>query len=87
MTAYARSPEYSHTFAGADRIEPLTGIRRFAALAVFFSRSPVGDKSGFDVTFPCLLGGYQGVEFALEDPRLAWFALDEIEFRFAVLKG
>jgi len=36
-------------------------------------------KSGFDVTFPYyfrrdFLGGYQGVEFALEDLRLRWFA-------------
>jgi peptidoglycan/LPS O-acetylase OafA/YrhL len=34
---FRSSPEYAHTFAGRPRIEPLTGLRWFAALLVFFS--------------------------------------------------
>jgi hypothetical protein len=34
MSSFARNPEDSQTFAGASRIEALTGLRWFAALAV-----------------------------------------------------
>jgi peptidoglycan/LPS O-acetylase OafA/YrhL len=60
MARYAHNSEYSQTFAGASRIEPLTGIRWFAALAVFFSHYPVGD--GTPAWLRCFfLSGYMGV--------------------------
>src|SRR5262249_36047950 len=54
------NPEHSQTFAGAARIPPLTGIRWFAALAVFCSHYPVG--SGDPAWVRCFfLSGYMGV--------------------------
>ena len=57
---YSESPEYHRTFAGRPRIEPLTGVRWFAALMVFFSHfSPSDDLSVYLRTF--FASGYMGV--------------------------
>jgi peptidoglycan/LPS O-acetylase OafA/YrhL len=60
MTTSTRTRDQGQTFAGGERIAPLTGIRWFAALAVFFSHYPVGDGSPAWVR--CFfLSGYMGV--------------------------
>jgi peptidoglycan/LPS O-acetylase OafA/YrhL len=79
-----RADWYGHTFAGRPRVEALTGIRWFAALAVFFSHYGIGAPP---VLKHMALNGYAGVTifFVLSGfvltmnylPRMSGFAVRE----------
>ena len=57
--SFRSDPEYSRTAAGRPRIESLTGLRWFAALAVFFSHYPLPGVPKWLATI--FANGYMGV--------------------------
>src|SRR5579862_2344360 len=57
--SFASSREYEQTFAGRPRIESLTGLRWFAALAVYFDHFRLLGVPGWMTTM--FENGYMGV--------------------------